>query len=50
MHEGSLPAKLVLAVSDTGEGIDHDMLPRVFDLFAQRERSRHRTQAAWLRQ
>ncbi|CAN5690956.1 hypothetical protein BH18ACI5_BH18ACI5_22820 [soil metagenome] len=45
VNEGSGPAELVLAVSDTGEGIDRDMLPRVFDLFAQGERSRHRTQA-----
>ncbi|WP_165231866.1 hybrid sensor histidine kinase/response regulator [Aquisphaera insulae] len=33
------PATAVVRVSDTGMGIDGEMLPRVFDLFAQADRS-----------
>src|SRR6185436_3308399 len=34
----------VLRVQDTGIGIAHDMLPHVFDLFTQAERSLARSQ------
>ncbi|MDB6082955.1 MAG: hypothetical protein JWN43_836, partial [Gammaproteobacteria bacterium] len=34
-------AELVLKVTDTGEGIPDDMLPRIFDLFAQVNPSGH---------
>jgi len=33
-----------VAVQDDGAGIDPDMLPRVFDMFAQEDRSRSRSQ------
>jgi signal transduction histidine kinase/CheY-like chemotaxis protein len=36
--------ELVLSVSDTGIGISSEMLPRVFDLFSQGDRSAHRPQ------
>ncbi|MDC7683216.1 response regulator [Asticcacaulis sp. BYS171W] len=34
----------VIRVSDTGLGIDEDMLPKVFDLFTQLDRNLHRAQ------
>src|SRR4029077_12935570 len=33
----------VVTVGDTGIGIEPDILPRVFDMFTQAERSLHRT-------
>src|SRR5690606_38507330 len=36
--------ELVLAVSDNGIGIDPELLPHVFDLFRQAERSADRSQ------
>ena len=37
----------VLRVGDTGAGIPHDVLPRIFDLFVQGERSLARSRAVW---
>src|SRR5688572_24628771 len=37
-------SELVLSVSDNGIGISAEMLPRVFDLFSQGDRSAHRPQ------
>jgi PAS domain S-box-containing protein len=45
VSDGSGGDELVLSVSDTGVGISGEMLPRVFDLFSQGERSTHRPQA-----
>ena len=45
VDDGSGQNELVLSVSDTGIGISSEMLPRVFDLFTQSERSMHRPQA-----
>jgi PAS domain S-box-containing protein len=38
------PAEAVLRVKDNGEGIDADLMPRIFDLFAQGRRSLDRSQ------
>jgi signal transduction histidine kinase len=35
--------RAAVVVSDTGDGIESDLLPRVFDLFVQGDRARHRT-------
>ncbi len=45
VRDSSGSDELVLCVSDTGAGISSEMLPHVFELFTQGERSTHRPQA-----
>ena len=37
----------MVSVRDTGLGIPADMLPRVFDMFAQVDRTLKRSQGGW---
>ena len=44
VDQGVVGRELVLSVSDTGIGISSELLPRVFDLFSQGDRSMRRPQ------